>query len=410
MGADIGVIIPSGFRDVRDKRKAEQFLRETADSLSKELMIDNIAVYMYDDYCDGKPLAEEWPDYLLEISIPYYGATLQLFEGFWFLYNGYRYYQLFCPTGTQWLRHEIFDIVRALGQKEAWYCSEYGIDDEVGPENYTLESWLEKASRSPDGITEYNLRSIVQEGEAIESTYAEYYHDSYADVFPLFDKIAKKVAPNRLLGLSAHEDGRVRVLQPDGNVSRVRIKTTPWIPFLWFRRAISAIRKSSQRVHVEEKPSQRVKDLVNRHDPSIPVPDKPLTWDYLDTLSFTDRLLGGQVEIELTGLVYYCTKDDLGPVNGIIRPEPDNPYDPQAMVAIRADGKRIGYIPRSAQKDYKRIFGGQRSCPFAGWVLITQMGWMFANVLITVPKNRNDVERKLSHYVANNHPITDASL
>ena len=42
MGVDVGVVIPSGFTEVRNKQKAEQFVRETAESLRKILMIDNV--------------------------------------------------------------------------------------------------------------------------------------------------------------------------------------------------------------------------------------------------------------------------------------------------------------------------------------------------------------------------------
>ena len=183
-------------------------------------MIENITIDMNDDYYDGTPLKEEWPDYLPEIYIPIYSANLRLYEGFWYLYNGYRYHHMFFPPGTQWQRYDVFDIVRALGQKEAWYCSEYEIEDAVGPENYTLESWLEKAFRSPHGITEYNLDELIREGDAIWDTYKEYYHDTYSDVFPFFDKVAEQLAPKHLLGLSCALDKMLRV-EDDGKVISV---------------------------------------------------------------------------------------------------------------------------------------------------------------------------------------------
>ena len=129
MGSDIGVIIPSSFKEVRNKKKAEAFLLQMAEHLRKVLRIESISTSMNDDYCNGSPLKDEWPEYLPQIWVPEYGSHIYLQDGFWCMFNGFRYHQLVYPPGTQWLRHDIFDIVRALGQKEAWYCSEYDIED-----------------------------------------------------------------------------------------------------------------------------------------------------------------------------------------------------------------------------------------------------------------------------------------
>lgn len=205
MGVDIGIITPCEFRDIRNKHKVSAFLQETAEHLHRTLLIDNINARIADD-SSGED------DFLCDIYVPEYDADVYLCDGFWYFFNGFRFHQLTSPTGTKWLRCEIYDIVRALGQKEAWYCSMYDIEDEVGPEGYSLESWLEKARNSSEGIAEIDS---LGDNEAL----ARYYHDTFSDIIPLFVEMTARYVPNRLLGLSTGIDNTVRV-ESDGNVFR----------------------------------------------------------------------------------------------------------------------------------------------------------------------------------------------
>ena len=211
MGSDIGIIIPSEFNDIRDKRKAEKYLRVIAKKIESTLRIEGITTRMNDDYCDGSPLKEEWPDFSPEIWVPTYEASIYLADGFWYMFNGYRYHQLFYPPGTQWLRYNIFDIVRALGQHEAWYCSVYDIEDSVGIENYTLESWLDKAKNSEDGIAEYDLNALKREGESLWDYQRRYYHDSFTDLYQKVEDIEEQEKV-RVLGLTEFGEGKIRVM------------------------------------------------------------------------------------------------------------------------------------------------------------------------------------------------------
>lgn len=217
MGSDIGIIISSEFNDIRDKRKAEKYLRVIAKKIESTLRIEGITTRMNDDYCDGSPLKEEWPDFSPEIWVPTYEASIYLADGFWYMFNGYRYHQLFYPPGTQWLRYNIFDIVRALGQHEAWYCSVYDIEDSVGIENYTLESWLDKAKNSEDGIAEYDLNALKREGESLWDNQRRYYHDSFTDLYQKVEDIEEQEKV-RVLGLTEFGEGKIRVMCPSNSI------------------------------------------------------------------------------------------------------------------------------------------------------------------------------------------------
>lgn len=126
---------------------------------------------------------------------------------------------------------------------------------------------------------------------------------------------------------------------------------------------------------------------------------KALSWSYLDTLEYDESLERDMLETEITGMRYYCSFSDLGPVNGVVRPEPTNPNDPHAQVVIRADGKKLGYIPKSALPEYEDFNPDNLVCPFAGEVKVTRQGYMWADNLVALPESREFVEEALGEYV-----------
>ena len=134
-------------------------------------------------------------------------------------------------------------------------------------------------------------------------------------------------------------------------------------------------------------------------DPPKEEPQRTLTWTYLYGLDYDGSLPEETMETEVTGMRYYCSLADVGPVNGIIRPEPDNPHDARAQVVIRADGKQIGYIPRYALDEYENFNDHNVVCPFAGTVSVDNKGYMMAFILVTLPVSREFVKEELTGYM-----------
>lgn len=128
-------------------------------------------------------------------------------------------------------------------------------------------------------------------------------------------------------------------------------------------------------------------------------PERELSWTYLYSLEFDDGIVGDIMETEISGMNYYCTPGDAGPVNGIVRPEPDNPHDPRAQVVIRSDGKKLGYIPRYALDEYEVFNSFNLVCPFAGRVVLGRRGWIHADIMVALPESRDFVKEKLSEYM-----------
>ncbi len=129
------------------------------------------------------------------------------------------------------------------------------------------------------------------------------------------------------------------------------------------------------------------------------VTERPLSWTYLDTLYYDDSFAGVVMRTEVAGMRYYCSFADVGLVNGVVQPEPENQNDPRAQVVLRADGKKLGYIPRYALDEYWNFSGGETPCPFAGRVTVDKKGYMRADILVAWPESRDFVKDSLSAFV-----------
>ena len=129
------------------------------------------------------------------------------------------------------------------------------------------------------------------------------------------------------------------------------------------------------------------------------VSERPLSWSYLYSLTYDEGLSGETMRTEIAGMRYYCAFADEGLVNGIVQPEPENPHDPRAQVVIRADGKKLGYIPRYALEEYENFNADNLVCPFAGRVTVDNKGYLRADILVALPESREFVKDALSAFV-----------
>ena len=134
--------------------------------------------------------------------------------------------------------------------------------------------------------------------------------------------------------------------------------------------------------------------------PNRAVSERPLSWTYLYSMQYDDSLVEDAMRTEITGMRYYCSFADVGLVNGTVQPEPENAHDPRAQVVIRADGKKLGYIPRYALDEYWNFTGGHLVCPFAGRIVVDSKGYMRADIAVALPANREFVKERLSDFVS----------
>ena len=132
--------------------------------------------------------------------------------------------------------------------------------------------------------------------------------------------------------------------------------------------------------------------------PIQPSPTQNLDWSYLFTLDYDDSIVGDTMDTEIAGMRYYCTMADVGLVNGTVRPEPGNPHDIRAQVVIRADGKKLGYIPRRDLDDYEEFNEDDLTCPFVGRVVVDHNGYMKADIRVALPESLDFVKEELLSY------------
>ena len=124
--------------------------------------------------------------------------------------------------------------------------------------------------------------------------------------------------------------------------------------------------------------------------------EKQLSWTYLYYLDY-DKSVGMEtLKTEVTGMRYYCSLADVGPVNGTVRLEPENAHDSRAQVVIRADGKKLGYIPHRFLDQYEAFNGKNLICPFVGQISVDRQGYMKADILVALPESREFVKDVLS--------------
>lgn len=130
--------------------------------------------------------------------------------------------------------------------------------------------------------------------------------------------------------------------------------------------------------------------------------ERTLSWSFLYSLEYDEDIVGDTLETEIAGIQHYCSLADAGPVNGTIRPEPDNPYDSRAQVVIRADGKKLGYIPRDVLDEYEDFNEDNLICPFAGQITVDRKGYMQAVILAVLPESRDFVKEELDSFLQEN--------
>ena len=152
-------------------------------------------------------------------------------------------------------------------------------------------------------------------------------------------------------------------------------------------------------------PERPARPLAPTVDPFATGRERLLSWGYLSSLEYDEGCGWGvgpdmdTMHTEITGMRYHCSLADVGPVNGFVKPEPDNPHDPNAQVVVRADGKVLGYIPKVALPDYANFNRRGMTCPFAGYVKVSRQGYLWADILVALPTGRSFVESALAAYL-----------
>lgn len=171
-------IIRHDFFELDDREAVMQFLQKTIAQIKEKLYIKSeIPIKVFD--------FEEDPEFIPEYSfvIPSCDYDVLLGNGFWIISSSLSLGSLFTRFhGEFTVRNDIFDIARALGQNEAWHCSEYNSTD--CPEfNYQIDdfhTWIKVMEQKYGVIEEFDELKIDDfVAKNPHSYYSTLLHDTF---------------------------------------------------------------------------------------------------------------------------------------------------------------------------------------------------------------------------------------
>lgn len=123
--------------------------------------------------------------------------------------------------------------------------------------------------------------------------------------------------------------------------------------------------------------------------------DEEVDLSFLDNLDYYEDLEENSETFDVTGLRYYCAVHDCGKIVGYVKPDPSNVHDSRAQAVIRADGKLLGYIPRTQQDWYEDFNEENVVCPFVGEIELDNRGWLQAEIKVIIPTSQEYVEEEI---------------
>lgn len=60
------------------------------------------------------------------------------------------------------------------------------------------------------------------------------------------------------------------------------------------------------------------------------------------------------LEFTIAGITHYDAGSHIGECIAMLKPEPNNPYDSNAIAIFSADGKKLGYVPKDMTKSVRQ--------------------------------------------------------
>lgn len=210
MGVDISHIIRHNFKDVTNHSSAMDYVKETISKLKENLFIYGV---------DEEFAINEDDCGLITFQLPIYDVEFELHNGFWDIESYYHYCQIVMHNGDYfWLRRKTFDIVRALGQNEAWYAEEYYTwnGGNIEEPETSFEEWLEFVNKKYGAIPEFDQGEIMKQENVYIPNYEPVYHDTFRECKETFADVQSKLKGYRLLGIEYVGNGYYRCEREGG--------------------------------------------------------------------------------------------------------------------------------------------------------------------------------------------------
>ncbi|MBO4443685.1 MAG: hypothetical protein J5814_02805 [Bacteroidaceae bacterium] len=174
MGVCVEGLIRNDFYDFDNIEVVEAELNRASKCLNDYFHLEGEDVY----YPEGL----DCNDYQV-YSDTHHMFRMILKKGYWHVSPAYRYHQLFSPP--LFVRKGFYDVAKALGKKEIWYCDEFRLDNS-GDKNWdydtqSFEEWLDYIHSTYGIIKEFPVDEIMSFKEMWFPA-DPVYHDSFMDL------------------------------------------------------------------------------------------------------------------------------------------------------------------------------------------------------------------------------------
>ena len=203
MGTDISHIVKHDFKLYHDRDASRVYCESILNHLRKELLLGD-----GDPEWDEMKILDEEGDFL-RMKLADYDVTLHLLPDLWEIesYDRFSYIVL----GDR-VRKNAFDVVHALGAKEAWHASDYfGWLGGLSYPGCNFEEWMEYLGQEyGKPIQELSPVDFWKLGPDGYLDYEPIYHDSFKECFDEFEYLQESIPNYRLLGISRVGDRFLR--------------------------------------------------------------------------------------------------------------------------------------------------------------------------------------------------------
>lgn len=135
-------------------------------------------------------------------------------------------------------------------------------------------------------------------------------------------------------------------------------------------------------------------------DDAISSPQKEQIEITVETIDEPEDFIDGSFNTYIAGINYHCDQSDIGGFIGVVAPEPNNPYDKNAVAIYRNDSnpKLLGYIGKNDLSEYREWCKGK---PFTcvGYIMVGDDAPVYGRIKVIKPYNENFVKNETDDYI-----------
>lgn len=181
MSVYVEMLVPYSFSDLSCKRKAIDELMLIKNKFASFFHLSECFIFDIEDYDE----TEFDSDNRYRLNLPIQDLDIELGNGFLMIEGAWNYSQYFYATdGNSWLRYMHFDVLRALGYREAYVMDEYhgsnniySGNKEFGCYNMSFDVWKAENPNPPVLPLSVLHDSKANVRPEIESVYLDKFED-----------------------------------------------------------------------------------------------------------------------------------------------------------------------------------------------------------------------------------------